>query len=245
MQIYIILIALTMNLFALPSEFKVQRVDQPLKDLNPEYLVSTPALPKGQKAKLLIYLHGSGGRGHDIQRLAMQLRALHVGLAPHQPTILLAPQCARTQQDGSPATWLPSDLNILLDHALSTLPIDEDKVYLTGNSMGGYGTWVWGATSPERFAAIAPVAGGIGAKGPKDVTNELDLWAKSLAKVPVYAYTGGQDRVVPAEYSQRLIKMIKTAGGQTAVYKEYPQEGHGVRQIVYSSELFYQSLFKH
>ena len=62
--------------------------------------------------------------------------------------------------------------------------------------MGGYGSWAWGGKSPERFAAIAPVVGGIGPGGPKDVTPNLDQWAANLATVPVYAFAGATDRVV-------------------------------------------------
>ena len=95
------------------------------------------------------------------------------------------------------------------------------RVYLTGNSMGGYGSWAWGGHSPKRLAAIAPVVGGIGPGGPKDVTPNLKNWAKNLAKVPVYAFAGGKDRVVPAERSERMVAEIRKAEGSRQKLKYF------------------------
>ena len=100
-----------------------------------------------------------------------------------------------------------------------------------------------GGHSPERFAAIAPVVGGIGPDGPKDVTPDLKKWAQNLAKVPVYAFAGGKDRVVPAERSERMVAEIRKAGGKLAKIKIYPEGGHNVRQQVYNSEEFYDWMF--
>ena len=139
--------------------------------------------------------------------------------------------------------WIPEDLNILLQHLKATLKIDAKRIYLTGNSMGGYGSWVWGGHHPEHFAAIAPVSGGIGPGGPKDVTPDLDKWAANLAKVPVHAFAGGKDKVVPAERSQRMIAAIKKAGGKEAKLKIHLDEGHGAGRVVYSTAEFYDWMF--
>ena len=105
--------------------------------------------------------------------------------------------------------------------------------------MGGYGSWAWGGHSPEHFAAIAPVSGGIGPDGPKDVTPDIEKWAANLAKVPVYAFAGANDNVVPAERSQRMIDAIRKAGGKKAKIRIYPDEGHSAGRLVFASaELF-------
>ena len=109
--------------------------------------------------------------------------------------------------------------------------------------MGGYGSWTWGGHNPDNFAAIAPVSGGIGPGGPKAVTPELDKWAANLAKIPVYAFAGGKDRVVPAERSQRMIAAIQKAGGKSAKIKIYPEEGHGAGRLVFESQEFYDWIF--
>ena len=154
---------------------------------------------------------------------------------------MVAPQCDKKVRAGG--GWLPDDLNILLGHLKATLKIDPKRVYLTGNSMGGYGSWAWGGHSPENFAAIAPVSGGIGPGGPKDVTPHVDKWAANLAKVPVYAFAGGNDKVVPAERSERMIAAIQKAGGKHAKIKVYPEEGHGAGRQVFSSAEFYEWMF--
>jgi pimeloyl-ACP methyl ester carboxylesterase len=83
------------------------------------------------------------------------------------------------------------------------------------------------------LAAVAPVVGGIGPGGPKDVSPNITEWAKNLAKVPVYAFAGGKDRVVPAERSERMVREIRKAGGKDAKIKIYPDAGHNARQLVF------------
>ncbi|MCP4848142.1 MAG: prolyl oligopeptidase family serine peptidase, partial [Verrucomicrobiaceae bacterium] len=92
-------------------------------------------------------------------------------------------------------------------------------------------------------AAIAPVSGGIGPGGPKDVTPHLEKWAVNLAKVPVMAFAGGKDRVVPAERSQRMIAAIEKAGGKKAKIRIYPDEGHGAGRIAFGGAEFYEWMF--
>jgi len=175
----------------------------------------------------------------------MQANALLKGIERFDkgPCYVVVPQCLPETKKGDRATWEPDDLNLFLDDLLEKFPIDAKRIYLTGNSMGGYGSWAWGGHSPKRLAAIAPVVGGIGPGGPKDVTPDLKNWAKNLAKVPVYAFAGGKDRVVPAERSERMVAEILKAGGNQAKIKVFPDAGHNARQLVYSSEEFYDWIF--
>lgn len=212
--------------------------------LNREYLVFPVEAKEGEKLPLLIYLHGAGAVGDEIRRISGQARGLVKGIARFKkgPCLVVAPQCLRATPAGR-GTWIPEDLDIFLAHLKATLPVDEKRVYLTGNSMGGYGSWVWAGTNPEPFAAIAPVVGGIGRGGPKDVTPDLDKWAANLARVPVYAFAGGKDKVVPAERSERMIAAIRKAGGKKAKIRVYPEEGHGAGRVVFSSAEFYDWMF--
>ncbi len=215
------------------------------KCLNSEYLLF-PAKPKRDKnPALLIYLHGGGGVGDDVRRLQGQARALLEGINRFGkgPCHLVVPQCSRTRKAGGRGTWEASDLDLLLKGLNSSLKFDSKRIYLTGNSMGGYGSWTWGGKSPKHFAAIAPVVGGIGPGGPKDVTPDLHQWAANLAKVPVYAFAGANDRVVPAERSERMVNAIRKAGGKLAKIKVYQDQGHNAREVVYSSKEFYDWMF--
>jgi len=230
----------------LPKTFQLsdQRSNRTLS-INSEYLVfDVGAVTKG-KSPVLIYLHGAGGGRPPLNRLGMQANALLKGIERFDkgPCFVVVPQCLPETKKGDRATWEQADLNLLLDDLLEEFPIDAKRVYLTGNSMGGYGCWVWGGHSPERLAAVAPVVGGIGPGGPKDVTPDLKNWAKNLAKVPVYAFAGGKDRVVPAERSESMVAEIRKANGKQAKIKVFPDAGHNARQLVYDSKEFYDWMF--
>ncbi len=213
------------------------------KTLNPQYLVFSPKQTPDGAVPLVIYLHGAGGVGDNIQKTRGQAGQVWKGIEKFEksPCIVVAPQASkRARENGG---WVPDDLNILLGHLKATLKVDEKRIYLTGNSMGGYGSWIWGGHNPEHFAAIAPVSGGIGPGGPKDVTPDVDKWAANLAKVPVFAFAGGKDRVVPAERSERMIAAIKKAGGKEAKIRIHPNEGHGAGRVVFGSAEFYEWMF--
>ena len=212
--------------------------------LNPDFLLFSFDAKKGTKVPAIIYLHGAGGVGNDIAKIKGQVKRVVSGIRKFRkgPCLVVAPQCLRDTPKGR-GTWTPSDLNVFLEHLKATLPLDERRIYLTGNSMGGYGCWVWGGHTPEHFAAIAPVVGGIGRGGPKAVTDNLEDWAVNLATVPVYAFAGEKDRVVPAERSERIITAIRKAGGKHAKIKVFPEEGHGASRIVFSTKEVYDWMF--
>ena len=216
--------------------------------LNPQYLVFIPkeTEPK-QKIPLVIYLHGAGGVGDNAEKNTGRARVLIKGIHHFDKGLCLvvAPQCRlsspKTEDRGG---WIPEELNLFLKHLKTTHPeIDADRIYLTGNSMGGYGSWVWGGHQPEHFAAIAPISGGIGRGGPKDVTPDLDQWAANLAKVPVYAFAGGKDKVVPPDRSERMIAAIRKAGGKQAAIKVYPDQGHGASKAVFADRAYFDWMF--
>ena len=228
---------------------KIYLLNDKIKDkttsINEKFLVFSDSLKQTQKVPLIIYLHGAGGRGDDIERIKNSVIPLLRGLEKFvdEKCIVVAPQCLREARGGGRGSWKFEELNEWLEQMKKTLPIDDKRVYLMGNSMGGYGSWMWGGNSPEHFAAIVPIVGGIGPNGPKDVTSELEEWAKNLAKIPVYAYAGAKDRVVPAERSERMIAEIRKAGGQLSNIQVYPNEGHGAKRLVLSSPKFYSWMF--
>ena len=197
------------------------------------------------KAPLIIYLHGAGGKGNDINVIKRQVMPLLKGIQKFtkEQCIIIAPQCLKKSRNGGRGTWKVEELNLFLEQFKKTLPVDANRIYLTGNSFGGYGSWLWGGHNPERFAAILPIVGGIGPGGPKDVTPDLDKWAAKLAQVPVYAFAGKKDRVVPAERSERMVAAIRKAGGGQAKIKIYPNEAHGAKRTVLSGPEFYRWMF--
>lgn len=216
--------------------------------LNPEYLAYLPKEIDGdEKVPLVIYLHGAGGLGSEIRKITGQSRRLVEAINGFEkgPCLVVAPQCQReSEKSEERGTWEPADLDLFLEHLLETYDfIDPARVYLTGNSMGGYGSWVWGGNSPQHFAAIAPIVGGIGRGGPKDVSPDIGKWAENLAEVPVWAFAGAEDKVVPAERSERMVAAIRNAGGKKARILVYPNEGHGAGRRVFASEEFFEWMF--
>jgi predicted peptidase len=141
------------------------------------------------------------------------------------PAIVVAPQCPAGQW------WRPVDVKTLLDHVVRTYPIDQDRIYLTGLSMGGTGTWLTAAEYPETFAAIAPICG-----------RTLRLRAPPLADMPIWAFHGDADRVVPVTYSTDHVKNIAAAGNTRVKLTVFPDAGHNVWDRVYNDPAFFEWL---
>ncbi len=219
-------------------------LQQKVQFLNPEYLVYTPSGSSNANLPLLIFLHGAGGVGQDIQQIKGRPSDIWRGIAKFDkgPCLIVAPQCLKAAK-GERGIWTAEDLNLLLAHLKATLPVDERRIYLSGISMSGYGTWAWGAHDPQHFAAIAPIVGGIGRESAKAVTPDFDQWAASLAQIPVYAFVGARDTTVPPERSERMIAAIIKAGGKHAKLKVYPEEGHGAGRVVVADRDYYDWLF--
>jgi len=142
--------------------------------------------PSGRtRYPLLIFLHGSGESGEDLETVKVHGPPKLVASKPDFPFIVASPQARNHIERFDPAT-----LDAMLDELLEQLPVDPDRIYLTGLSMGGIWTYGWAIRHPERFAAIAPVCG---------------LWdpgdACRLKDVPVWAFHGAQDPVVPLRRS--------------------------------------------
>jgi predicted peptidase len=183
----------------------------------------------GDRYPLVLFLHGAGERGSDN---AKQLKYLPTWLAEpamrqRHPCYVLAPQCrmddrwvdvswADTKSSPQPAT--PTvDLAAAtkaLEETLVREAVDPARIYLTGLSMGGFGTWDLAARMPSRFAAILPVCGG----GDDDVADRI-------AALPIWCFHGDADTAVSVERSRSMIKAVKAAGGRP-IYSELPGVGH-------------------
>jgi predicted peptidase len=121
----------------------------------------------------------------------------------------------------------------LLDEVLKQYRVDSRRVYLTGESMGGYGTWALAAAHPERFAAIAPICGG-----------GEPASADRLKGVPTWAFHGADDKVVPPEESRKMVAAIQHAGGDARL-TIYPGVGHDSWTTTYRDQRLYGWLSAH
>jgi predicted peptidase len=213
----------------------------------PWRLVS-PADPEpGARYPLVLVLHGAGERGADN---AAQLRnpVLRAFLAPAAraefPCYIAAPQCPpdekwtgvnwqKTPHD--PQTAAPTRamklVLALLDSLLAELPVDASRIYLTGPSMGGSGTWDLITRFPSRFAGAVPICGGADA-----------AQGHRAAAVPVWCFQGGKDEVVKPELSRRMIEALRAAGGEPR-YTEFADGGHHIAARVWQDPEVMRWLF--
>lgn len=170
------------------------------------------ALPEGYEQQdswpLLLFLHGSGERGSDLELVKKHGPPRLIAEGRRFPFIVVSPQCPQNR------TWEPLELSALLDDLMKNYKVDKDRICVTGLSMGGFGTWALAAHFPNRFAAIAPICGG----GER-------LWARRFRHVPTWAFHGAKDEGVPLERSQEMIDAMTKAGG-TPKLTIYPDAGH-------------------
>ncbi len=205
-----------------------------LKPVNPNAL---------EKFPLIIFLHGSGERGSDNEAQIKHIKNLVLDSRNRgkYPCYVLVPQCPKGQlwaehnRDGSVKSQptKPTQLLVeLIDKISDEFPIDETRIYLTGVSMGGYGTWDLLARFPSKFAAGVPVCGG-----------GDERTASKLKNIPVWAFHGALDNIVAARQSRTMIDAIRKAGG-TPGYTEYPDIKHDSWVQAYQEPHLLPWLFK-
>jgi predicted peptidase len=157
---------------------------------------------------LIVFLHGAGERGHEMQRVKAHglPKLLDAGLAA--PAIVVSPQC------DDDLDWDPHLLHALLLVLRNRLRIDPQRVTVTGLSMGGAGCWDWAMSYPEDLAGIAPVCG-----------YGRALRVARMRPIPVRAYHGSDDTVVRPDEQRELVAALRMGGGD-ADLTIYPGVGH-------------------
>ncbi len=192
--------------------------------------------PSGSKRwPLMLFLHGSGERGTDVQRVAVHGPLSLVKQGTNFPFIIVAPQCPNEQ------IWKNEPLLQLLDQTEKAYAVDTKRVYLTGLSMGGYGTWALGLAHPERFAALVPICGGGNmidvVLGPRDKPDEFK-------RLPIWAFHGAKDDVVPVSESERMVGQLQKLGVKNVKLTIYPEANHNSWTETYKNPEVYEWLLK-
>lgn len=204
------------------------------------YQVYVPAAYTPDTAwPLVVFLHGAGERGDDGEAHARVGIGAAIEKNPERfPAIVLMPQCPKE------TVWNTSHdvLDAQLAATRAEYSIDDRRIYLTGLSMGGYGTWLWGAIKTDVFAALIPICGG---GDPDDIQRLLKVGGgnpygsmasrlRALATVPIWAFHGGADGVVPPEHSRSMVAAIQARGGNIQ-YTEYEGMGHNSWDATYQN----------
>jgi predicted peptidase len=182
---------------------------------------------------LILFLHGAGERGTNIWKITAHGPPKFAPTATNFPFIVVSPQCP----DGK--IWSDDLLLALLDKVESQYPVDTHRVYLTGLSLGGFGTWSLGISHPERFAAIAPISGGgetILITLARDFDREHLAPMRSLG---VWAFHGAKDPTVSPDESEHMVNALKKIGCQDVKLTIYPDALHDCWTQTYANpELF-------
>jgi len=199
-------------------------------------------LPQGYDAKkskrwpLILFLHGAGERGTNVWLVAKHGPPKIVKEKADFPFIVVSPQCPAGQR------WDNDTVLALLDEVSAKYRVDASRVYLTGLSMGGYGTWSLGLAHPERFAAIAPICGG---GDPIALLLGDAKRVNAIKKLPVWAFHGAKDPVVKVEESQRMVDALKKAGCKEVELTIYPEAQHDSWTETYNNPKLYEWFLTH
>lgn len=200
------------------------------------YLACTPKgyeeLPEKQWP-MIIYLHGGSDRGTNLAKLYSSGIPDQIYRGRELPFIVVAPQCP------SFLRWSTDDwFDSFYHEVLAKYRVDTDRVYLTGVSLGGEGTWYLAAKYPDLFAAIAPISGF------SSRTAFIEKNLKNLERLPIWAFHGESDLVVPVEETRRMVDKLKNRNPRLKFTFE-PEVGHWIHWSVYPGDALYEWFLSH
>ncbi|MBN2592670.1 MAG: prolyl oligopeptidase family serine peptidase [Sedimentisphaerales bacterium] len=201
------------------------------KTLSCKYLLFLPeGYGKEQKRwPLMLFLHGAGERGDDLNKVKVHGPPKIVETRKDFPFIVVSPQCPEDD-------WWTKKTEMLinlLDDIIARYDVDTQRVYLTGLSMGGYGSWALASEYPDRFAAAVPICGG--------GNRIMSIFLKDT---PIWAFHGAKDSVVPVEESKEMVEAINARGGN-AKLTIYPEANHDSWTETYNNQEVYDWLLEH
>jgi predicted peptidase len=198
------------------------------------FLLYLPSLDGGVPERalpLLVYLHDEDQVHGGLAVLEGAYLLSRLKEQSDFPFVVLAPK-GKGEGDLWADEAMMADVMALMAEVQASAPVDPNRIYLTGVGLGGNGTWALGLRQPSRFAALAPVMGVYGQ--PPEVPGEIC----SLIDVPVWAFHGEQDDVVPVAVGQRLVSALTQCGGSPR-FTTFPDAGHTLGgEEIYTSELY-------
>ncbi len=208
------------------SGLEARQLDRTVK-ISLKYLIYLPKDYASRPAwPLMLFLHGAGERGDNLEAVKKHGPAKLIAAGQEFPMIVVAPQCPNGRW------WEPMGLTALLDEIVERYKVDRARIYVTGLSMGGFGTWSLAAFSPDRFAAIAPICGG-----------GEPYWARAIGHLPVWIFHGAKDSVVPLARSEQMHQAMKKQGADVRL-TVYPEASHDSWTATYANPQLYEWLLQ-
>ena len=190
------------------------------------YLPKDHDTQKDQKFPVVLFLHGSGERGSDINKVKVHGPPKLIEKGKDLPFIVISPQCPEKQW------WNATLLAALVDDVVKNHRGDSDRIICTGLSMGGFGTWDLCTKFPDKFAAAVPICGG---GNPTTVS--------AMKKIPTWVFHGDKDTAVKIDASQKMVDALKAAGGNVE-FTIYPGVGHDSWTKTYDDEKLWEWMGK-
>ena len=190
------------------------------------YLPENYAADQREDFPLVLFLHGGGEVGDSLALVKKNGLPHEIAQGKQFPFVMIAPQNPRDQ------LWDDAQVLTLLDEIIDTHRIDEDRVYLTGMSRGGFGAWRMAIQNPDKFAAVVPVCGG----GVPD-------YVKRIKDVPVWAFHGAKDRLIPLSRTVEMVEALLAVGGNVKL-TVYPEAGHDSWTETYRNPELYEWLLR-
>lgn len=188
-------------------------------------------LPKGyekqEKWPLVLFMHGAGERGDDLSLVKKHGPPKLIENGKEFPFIVVSPQCPKD------TWWITEDVVALMRHIIQIHNVDKNRVYVTGLSMGGRGTWQVAGAMGDELAAIAPVCGPSHKEG-----------LEKIALLPIWVFHGAKDPVVKISHSEEMVKLLKDQGNE-AKFTIYPEAKHDSWTETYDNEELYEWLLSH
>ena len=201
-----------------------------LFEVDYDYLIYIPKeKPDSGEYPLLLFLHGRGESGTNLELVKKHGPPSFLNENSDFPFLTVSPQCSNEK------VWEPKPLLRLIRDIEVRYPIDKNRIYITGLSMGGYGTWDLAQTAPDRFAAIAPVCGGSSLS-----LSKIDV----LKDMPIWAFHGAKDEIVPPSETIQLVERLESVGGNVR-FTLYPDADHDSWTETYNNQELYDWLLSH
>jgi predicted peptidase len=216
------------SFYSFSQETKALFIKEIKTPISMQYILDIPQNMK-EKLPLIVFLHGSGERGTDLDLVKNHSPFTYKNLIK-EPVALLAPQCP------AEVWWDTNAVYQLILEISSKYSIDKSRIYLTGLSMGGWGSWRLAEEHHELFASLAPVCA--------PIDRNIIVNAKKLSKIPIQIYHGALDDVVTPENSIEIFKELKKLNANVNL-TIFSNDNHNSWDSTYSNPDFYTWLLSH
>lgn len=228
--IFLLLIMITSSFAQIEKQSSHNFQKEVTITLSANYLLYLPKdyLESDDNFPLVLFLHGMGERGTDIEKVKTHGLPKLISEGNEFPFIVVSPQCPDEY------FWNDELLIALLDYIEENYRVDKNRIYVTGLSMGGHGTWSLALAQPNRFAAIAPVCGW---------SHPVEFC--KIAHLPIWVFHGAKDFVVPLSASEQIIEQLKACGASNVKFTIYPDATHDSWTETYNNEELYKWFLEH